>query len=195
MERNSLRIVDIAKREAVKAYGMIIFLLLACTFVQAQVYQSYKSETSFFSEAPLEDIAAHNDGGASVLNTESSEIVFVVPIRGFQFRKSLMQEHFNENYLESDKYPTATFKGKVQDFDASRQGIQQVQAEGTLTIHGVERLVRVEGTLEKKGEELHLVSSFNVALEDYDIEIPRIVIRNIAEVVAVKLEYFYKPRQ
>lgn len=195
MEQSSLRIGNIAKRGAVRAYGVIIFLLLACTAVKAQVYQSYKSGTSFFSEAPLEDIAAHNDGGASVLNTESNEIVFVVPIRGFQFRKSLMQEHFNENYLESDKYPTATFKGKVQDFDASRQGKQQVQAEGTLTIHGVERPVRVEGTLEKKGEELHLVSSFEVALEDYKIEIPRIVIRNIAEVVAVKLEYFYKPRQ
>src|SRR3546814_7513869 len=70
-------------------YGTILLLLLAAVKLQAQVYQSYKSETSFFSKAPLEDIEAHNDGGASVLNTGTQEIVFVIPIRGFEFRKSL----------------------------------------------------------------------------------------------------------
>src|SRR5690606_2114368 len=120
---------------------------------RAQIYQSYKSETSFFSKAPLEDIEAHNDGGASVLNAGTHEIVFVVPIRGFQFRKSLMQEHFNENYMESETYPTATFKGKLQGFDPSGEGSQNVVASGTLTIHGVASQVNVKGTLEKNGEE------------------------------------------
>src|SRR3546814_551825 len=113
-------------------YGTILLLLLAAVKLQAQVYQSYKSETSFFSKAPLEDIEAHNDGGASVLNTGTQEIVFVIPIRGFEFRKSLMQEHFNENYMESDEYPTATFKGKLQGFDPSVENPQEVTASGTL---------------------------------------------------------------
>lgn len=175
-------------------WGALLLLLFTGSAVQAQIYQSYKSETSFFSEAPLEDISAQNDGGASVLNTERNEIVFVIPIRGFQFRKSLMQEHFNENYLESDKYPTATFKGRILGFDPGREGKQQVQAEGVLGIHGVEKQIKTEGTLEKRGEELILTSTFQVAVKDHDITIPRMVIRNIAEVVDVTLEYYYKPK-
>ncbi|TCS90204.1 YceI-like domain-containing protein [Anseongella ginsenosidimutans] len=181
------------KRYHVK-YVVAMLLLMAGREAKAQVYQSYKSETSFFSKAPLEDIAARNDGGASVLNLGNAEIVFLIPIRGFQFRKSLMQEHFNENYLESDKYPTATFKGKILGFEPSRQGKQEVQAKGILSIHGVEKPVKAAGTLEKKGEELLLESSFRVALKDHGITIPRLVVRNIAEIVDVKLEYHYKPK-
>ena len=174
--------------------GLVVLFLLTGNEVRSQVYQSYKSETSFFSEAPLEDIAARNDGGASVLNTDSHEIVFVIPVRGFEFRKSLMQEHFNENYLESDKYPSATFKGRILGFDPSGEAKQQVQAEGVLSIHGVSKPVKAAGTIEKRGKELILVSGFEVAVKDYQITIPRLVIKNIAEVVEVKLEYYYKPK-
>lgn len=174
--------------------GILLLLICAGGPASGQVYQSYKSETSFFSEAPLEDISASNDGGASVWNMNSNEIVFLVPIRGFQFRKSLMQEHFNENYLESEKYPTATFKGTVTGFDPAREGIQQVQASGTLLIHGQEQAVQTRGTLEKKAEEFILKAVFPVALKDYGIAIPRLVVRNIAEVVEVSLEYYYRPK-
>lgn len=177
-----------------KSLLILLAVMLGWGNLHAQVYQSYKSITSFFSEAPVEDIKAENDAGASVLNAGNGEIVFLIPIRAFEFKKSLMQEHFNENYLESDKYPTATFKGKILNFDALKEGVQNVQAEGTLNIHGVEKPVKASGTIEKRGEELHLVSSFSVAVKDHNIEIPRLVIKNIAEVVEVSLEYHYKPR-
>lgn len=162
---------------------------------EARVYRSVKSSTSFFSDAPIEDIKAGNDGGASVLNAGTGEIVFLVPIRGFRFQKSLMQEHFNENYLESDRYPTATFKGKILDFKGLTTGRQEVRARGLLNIHGVERQVTVSGSIEKTDGGLHLLSKFKVKLEDHAIRIPRIVIRNIAEVVEVSLDYYYKPEE
>lgn len=176
--------------------GLHVFLggLLVARAQSSAVYQSYQSETSFFSEAPLEDISAVNNGGASVINFESGEMVFVVPIRGFQFRKSLMQEHFNENYLESDRYPTAVFKGTLLDFNPQAEGIHPVRARGTLQLHGVEKQIQASGTLQWKGDELELRCSFPVALADYDISIPRLVVKNIAEVVDVTLVYLYRPK-
>ncbi len=174
--------------------GLLLLLAFAPRGAKSQVYQSYNSETSFFSEAPLENITAINKDGASVINGESGDLVFVIPIRGFRFRKSLMEEHFNENYLESDRYPTAVFKGRILGFDPSRPGIQTVQAEGTLQIHGIDRQVQARGTVENTDGELVLRSTFEVALKDYDIAIPRLVIKNIAEVVEVSLVFYYKPK-
>src|SRR3546814_1046385 len=131
-------------------YVTIRLLVLAAVKLQAHVCQSYKSETSFFSKAPLEDIEAHNDGGASVLNTGTQEIVFVIPIRGFEFRKSLMQEHFNENYMESDEYPTATFKGKLQGFDPSVENPQERSEEHTSELQSLMRISYAVFCLKKK---------------------------------------------
>src|ERR1044071_1405315 len=122
----------------------IFLILLISGFAlvsRAQLYTAGEgSVVTFFSEAPLENIEATNSRISSFLNTSSNEVMFIVHIRGFTFDKDLMKEHFNEKYMESDKYPTATFKGKINDaVDYSKDGTYNVTATGMLNMHGVER--------------------------------------------------------
>lgn len=170
----------------------IVFLPL---WASAQKYELTSSEVSFFSEAPLENIEAHNTQTTSLFNVASGEIAFVVPIKGFQFKKSLMQEHFNENYMESDKYPNGTFKGKVSGYDPEKSGKQTAVAVGDLTIHGVTQKVRIEGTLQFQPGKAIMNAKFPVKLTDHDIEIPTVVFFNIAEVVEVTVQLEYESQE
>lgn len=164
--------------------------LYVCT---AQKYQAEKTYILFYSDAPMEDISATNTKASSVLNVQNNDIVFSVNIRDFQFEKKLMQEHFNEKYLESEKFPKATFSGKLLDFDVSQQTIQNVKAKGKLTIHGVTKEVEITGTAQV-GEKIKLKSKFMVVLAEYKIKIPQLVWKNIAEQVEVTVEFTYKPQ-
>ena len=154
---------------------------------QAQKYLTKTGTISFFSASPIEDIEARNQQAAAVLDLATSQVAFTVPIKGFVFKRTLMQEHFNENYLESDKFPKATFSGRFTGFDATATGSRPVQVEGDLTIHGVTHKVQVPGTLELKGNQLVVFASFPVATADYNIEIPFLVRDHIAKVVTVKV--------
>src|SRR5574342_668269 len=119
---------------------LIIFLLFFVFNVHTQLYICNEGSVSFFSEAPVENIEATNNKINSFLNTASNEIMFIVHVRGFTFEKDLMKEHFNEKYMESDKYPTSTFKGKINDpVDYTKDGTYNVTATGILNMHGVER--------------------------------------------------------
>lgn len=157
-----------------------------------QTHKSVKSHVRFFSSAPMEDIEAVNSQGTSLFNAETGEIAFSIPIRGFQFEKSLMQEHFNENYLESDKYPTATFKGKIQGFNKGNPSKQKAKAEGTMTIHGVSKKVTIEGDLTLTGNAAKVQAVFPIEIADYKIKIPKIVFYNIAEIVEVTVTFDYE---
>ena len=174
----------------------LLLIILLSSFVghsvDAQKFISEKNHVSFYSKAPMEDIEAHSYKAKSIFDTETSEIVFTVPINTFQFRKSLMQEHFNEKYLESHKYPRAKFKGKVVGF-SNASGKQTATAEGLLEIHGVTKNVSVEGEIEVSSGQITIRSSFPVRVADYNIKIPKLVVSNIAEVVDVKVEFIYVP--
>ena len=162
--------------------------------MQAQLFISSSTEISFFSATPLEDIEAINSRSSSLINTKDRQIVFQIPMRGFIFDKDLMQEHFNENYLESDKYPKASFNGNViEDVDLSKDGTYQVTAKGILDIHGVEQERTLKGVIVKKGDIITLIGEFTIVLKDHNIKIPKIVIANIAEEVIVKVSATYKP--
>lgn len=150
------------------------------------------SKLTFFSDAPVEDIEAVSTKTRSLFNSKTGEIAFVVPIKSFQFDKKLMQEHFNENYMESHKYPDATFKGKILGYNPAKKGRQKAVARGELYIHGVKKAVEADGTVEFKGGKLHLFAKFPVRVADYNIEIPTLVFYNIAEVVEVTLNGNYK---
>lgn len=173
----------------------IVCLLYAMQPVHAQRYKLTSGEISFYSEAPVEDIEATNKQIQSIFDAATGELAYIVKIKGFQFEKSLMQEHFNENYLESDKYPTATFEGKITDFSPEQPGKQQVTAKGTLTIHGLSHPVEIPGVITKEGNMLKMNAEFPVKLADYDIEIPKIVFYNIAEVVDVTVNLTYQHEQ
>jgi polyisoprenoid-binding protein YceI len=170
----------------------VIFIFLTW-LGHAQKYTSSRSSITFFSDAAIEDITAENKKGASIFNPSNGEIVFSIPIQEFQFEKKLMQEHFNEKYMESDKYPKAMFQGKIVEFNPELES-QKARAQGKLTIHGVTRDIDVTGTIEKKDKNYIIKSTFPIKLVDYKIEIPQILWQNIAEEVEVKIEFEYKPQ-
>ena len=170
------------------------FLLLALSpkDTLAQRYKSSSSTVHFFSKAPVEDIEAKNLDGKSAIDLASGDIVFSIPIKSFTFEKSLMQEHFNENYLESDKFPSATFKGKITNYDLSQNEMQNVTAKGLITIHGVENEISAEGQFKIIDNSLEITAKFPIKLEDFKIKIPKVVFYNIAEIVDVTISFNYE---
>lgn len=172
----------------------LLLLCLGSLPATAQYYTTEKSFISFYSDAPIEDIKAENVKAVSLFNTSNGDLAFSVPIKEYQFKKSLMQEHFNEKYMESEKYPKSTFQGKVHGFNPQTKGIQQVSALGKLTIHGVTKDVNIKGTIEKLADKLSMKSSFIVKLEDYNIVVPQLLRNNIAEQVEVTIDFVFKPQ-
>jgi len=170
----------------------LLIILSGCILVSnAQKFITEKSEISFFSEALLENIEAVNTKAVSIINSENGEIVFSIPMKEFQFKKSLMQEHFNEKYIESHKYPKSTFNGKILDFNME-EGKRTVFAEGEMKIHGVAKKVKLDGELEINDGKIFITLSFQIKIEDYKIKIPRLLFQNIAEIVEVKVDLKYK---
>lgn len=160
----------------------------------AQKYTAVEGVISFFSKATLEDIKAENRSVVSMFNASTNEIAFSLPVNQFQFEKKLMQEHFNEKYMESEKFPKSTFAGKIEGFSNEVQSSQPVTAKGKLTIHGVTREVEIPGTIISKPGSLHMQSKFVVKLEDYKVKIPKLMWQNIAEQVEVSVDITYKPQ-
>jgi polyisoprenoid-binding protein YceI len=149
----------------------------------------------FFSSAPMEDIEATNRTATAVLDTKTGAVQFSVLMRGFEFQKALMQEHFNENYVESHKYPKGEFKGTIvnnSDIKYDTPGTYPATVKGKLTIHGVTRDVVATGTVKVDGDKLLANSVFNIKLSDYNIKIPSVVknklSNNIKITVATNME-------
>ncbi|MCB2407208.1 YceI family protein [Hymenobacter lucidus] len=179
-----------------KRLFLLALSLLPLVAGAQQKYSTRAGLITFFSGTPIEDIEARSTQTAGVLDMSTGQVAFSVPMKSFQFKRTLMQEHFNENYVESDKYPRATFAGQVLNFQAEQlrqAGSQSVQVDGDLTIHGVKRRVRVPGTLELKDGRLLIKSKFAVAPADYNIEIPALVRDNIAKTVAVTVTFDCAP--
>ena len=165
----------------VRLITSIVFLFSA-TQLFAQQYLSNNGEISFFSNAPLEDISAKNNKVSAIYDSDTKELVFQLNIIDFVFPNSLMQEHFNENYLESDIYPKSTFIGRI-----TNQYTDQTIVEGDLTIHGKTNKVKVEGNLNQENNIVNISSNFTIMLEDYDIKVPKLVMFKIAEMIDVKV--------
>lgn len=171
---------------------LFFFTCLSFTVSAQDVFISEKGEVSFFSEAPLENIYAVSTQVHSMIDLSNGEIAFIIPLRSFRFEKKLMQEHFNEKYMESDKYPQATLKAKIKgDFPYVSHGTKKITAEGLLNLHGKSKLIREQGQLTLNNNRLELTSEFRIALADYDINIPQLLFNNIADTVEVKLKATY----
>lgn len=174
--------------------GLLAWLAAAPAHGQTK-YFTRAGTISFFSATPFEDIEARNQQVAAAVDVASDQVVFAVPMKAFQFPRSLMQEHFNENYVESAKYPKDTFSGQLVGFPAvlASAGPQAVQVEGDLTIHGVTKRVRVPGTLERQGNRLLVNAKFAIAPADYNIEIPALVRGHVAKSVDVTVALACEP--
>ncbi len=180
---------------------VLIGLLFLGIGTQAQnIYNSKNISIKFFSTAPLEDIEAHTQNGTSILNIAKNEIIFMVQIKSFTFQKSLMQEHFNENYMESNKYPDARFTGTInENIDWKKDGTYPVTVSGKLMMHGVEKDRTIAGTITIKSGVISIFSQFDVSCSDHNIKIPNMMTEKIAEVVKITVSgnysVFVKPEK
>lgn len=177
-----------------KYIALILLTWLSSNQAGQDLYACKNAKISLFSSAPLEDIQASTNTGTSVYNASTGDLAFSVNIRSFKFPKSLMQEHFNENYMESDKYPRATFKGKVNEkVDVSKNGTYPVTATGDLTVHGVTQTRTIPGTLTVSNGTLSMASEFMVKCVDHKIDIPTLVFKHIAETIKMNVSATYTP--
>ena len=173
----------------------LIFVCLICPgiSINAQKFYTKNGNVTFFSKASLENISADNNQVLATIDVQTGQVQFSVLIKAFHFKKSNMEEHFNENYLESNKYPKATFKGDIKDFsiDLSKDGSYPVNVAGDMTIHGVTKNITAPGSITIKNGVITGSSTFKVKLADYNISIPKIVKDNIAEIVDVTVSCVY----
>jgi polyisoprenoid-binding protein YceI len=182
-----------------KKYLLILSagLLFASGDLSAQKYwDCSQGKIDFFSKTPVEDIEAHSKAAGAIITVETGAIAFKVPIKTFKFPNELMEEHFNENYMESDKFPDATFSGKMEPLvDFSKPGNYKVKAKGKLKIHGVEVEREFTGTLVVNADKTaELKSEMEVPLADHKIERPSLVMVKIADKIAVSVDFILKPR-
>jgi hypothetical protein len=176
-----------------KHISIILLAWMSITNQAGQdIYVCKNAKISLFSSAPIEDIKAVSSSGASVYNSGTGELEFSIAIRSFQFDKSLMQDHFNSEYMESDKYPRATFKGKITEhIDVTKDGTFPINVTGDLTVHGVTKPRTVAGTLTVKSGVITMASEFMVKCADHHIDIPQIVFHNIAESIKMNISATY----
>jgi polyisoprenoid-binding protein YceI len=172
-------------------------LVLFAGTIQAQDrYFTKTGKIDFYSKAPLEDIEAKNKTVTAVLDTKSGAMQFSVQMKGFEFQKALMQEHFNENYVESNKYPKADFKGTVANnstVNYAKDGTYNVTVKGKLTIHGVTKDVEAPGTIKVGGGKIDAASTFNILLTDYNISIPSVVKDKISNSIKINVSTSLEP--
>lgn len=174
-----------------------LFLILLALFVlpaNAQKLVSRNSHIWFSASTPLEDIVAHNRQAVSILDPSNGSLAFNLLVKSFEFKVALMQEHFNENYLESDKYPKSTFQGKINnnaDINYRKNGTYKAEVSGDLTIHNVTKPVTTSGTVDVKDGIVTAKAQFIVKPVDYDITIPSVVENKIAKEVEVNIEARY----
>ncbi len=166
--------------------NILLSLLLFSLVANAQLYTTRNGFIGFYSKTPLEDIKAENKQVYAVIDTGKKMLAFNLLVKGFSFTKKLMQDHFNENYIESDKYPNARFSGSYNgDVDPAKNGIYKIQVQGDLTLHGVTKPLNVPATMEVKDGKLIGLSDFKLTPSDYGIKIPSIVREKIAEQIDV----------
>jgi len=160
--------------------------------MQAQRYMTQNGVISFFSSTPVEDIEAVNNQVSAVLNAENGEIAAVLLMKAFSFEKALMQEHFNEKFVESEKYPKSTFKGRLENFSEiqlKKGDEEEVVIKGSLTIHGVTKDIEVKGELFNDNGIIDLQFAFQVQVADYNIEIPGPVKEKIAKTIDIDAHF------
>lgn len=180
-----------------KQLYIIIAICLFTVHARAQnILVSKNASVSFFSSTVMEDIEGKSNTASSVINSKTREIIFKVSNTSFQFKKKLMQEHFNENYMESDRFPFSKFSGKItDDIDLSKDGNYTVNVEGNLDIHGVTKPYQCKVTLVIAQGIITAKTAFKVKIEDHKIKVPSLVFKNIAEFVEVRLSAVYQAKK
>jgi len=162
----------------------------------SQKYATRNGYVRFFSATPIENIEAVNNQASCIIDAETGEVVSKLLMEAFRFEKALMQEHFNENYVESDKFPQSILKGKITNLSSinlTQPGKQPVTLIADLTMHGVTKTIEVKGTIENRDGKLIAQAMFIVHPSDFDIKIPKAVANNIAKEIEVTVKFEMEP--
>lgn len=178
----------------IKMKHLFLFILLLCTLytVAQEKYLSRNGVIIFqASEKTFEPVKANNNSVSVILNINTGEIASLALIKEFTFRNALMQEHFNENYLESDTFPKATFKGKIVDFNFSELSTTKKTFDviGILNLHGVDKEIETKLSIFLDENHIYLNGSFITSPMDFNIDIPKIVRNKIAKKVKVDMAF------
>jgi hypothetical protein len=175
---------------------LLVFLFSIISAANAQKFMTKNGNIGFYSHTAIEDIKADNNQVVGALDTSTGEMVFQALIKSFHFDRALMEEHFNENYLESDKFPKSVFKGKITNLssvDFSKNGKYDVTVEGDLTIHDVTNKISTKGTIEVITGGINASSKFKIVPEDYKVNIPGVVREKIDKSLEVTVTMKYTP--
>mgnify|MGYP006118954347 FL=1 len=170
-----------------------------CCFILVTVcnsqerYLTKNGAITFYSKMPLEDIKADNNQVLSIIDASSGKMAISILMKSFMFKKALMQEHFNENYVESDKFPKATFKGSILNFETIKEAAIKAQVKGVLTIHGISKEMTIDANFTNTKETIQVNGNFFIEMDDFDIEIPAVVAKNIAKKIKVSFNLNHKP--
>ena len=174
----------------------VLFIVIAGTAFPQEKYFTKTGNVIFYSRAPLEDIDANNKNAVSVFDKTTGQVEVSMLMKAFEFKKALMQEHFNENYIESDKFPKSVFKGIIGDLsgvDLARNGKYQATVAGKLSLHGETKEVAAPVIFTVTNGMINAISEFKIVLEDFKISIPSIVKDKISKEVSVVIEINYEP--
>lgn len=185
------------KKSHLLSFFIVCFLGFSLKSSAQKFWHTGTGIIDFYSKTPVEDIEAHSKVCGAIINTETGQMAFKVPIKSFRFPNALMEEHFNENYMESEKYPEATFTGKIEPLiDFSKPGTYPVKAKGKFKVHGVEVEREFAGTLTVNADKTaELKCDFEVPLDSHKIERPQLVLVKIADKIAVKTVFLLKPKE
>jgi len=174
------------------------FLILLTFLFVSQIYSQEKylakdGYVSFFSHTIVEDIKADNNQVLSVIDIETGEIAVQLLMRSFLFKKALMQQHFNESYVESHKYPKAIFRGHILNFKDLIDNNSETEIKGVLTVHGKDKEISVLAKIEKDANKINISGDFTVEVAAFDIKIPGVVRNNISKIIKVTFNLQHKP--
>jgi hypothetical protein len=177
-------------------FSAAVLLVLFHSNAHSQLYTTRTGFIGFYSKTPLEDIRPENHQVFAVIDAGKKNIALSLLLKGFVFTKELMQEHFNENYVESDKYPKATFSGSFTgDLNPNKDGVYKVMVKGNLSLHNVTRPLETPATLEVKGGQIIGQAEFKIKPEDYNITIPSLVRDKIEQDMKVKVKIECSPNK
>ncbi len=173
--------------------SFLIAGLLSLQLADAQIYGTKKGTVSFFSSTSVEDIAAKSTAAEMLMNIDALKIAFRVKQSTFIFPKSLMQEHYNENYMESEKYPWASFNGSIvpnnnEKIDLHKEGTYQMSVVGKMNMHGVDKDFKTPITVIVKGGTIHGTAKFRVYMADFKVDKPSILSSALADFVDVTVD-------
>ena len=175
-----------------KQFYSLLFLFTSCLSFAQEKWTTESGHINFEASIPLfEEINAESNSARCIINTKEKNIVCFVKIKDFKFKRDLMQTHFNEIYLESDKYPRATFKGKIPNLE-----VDKISSEGTILkmngimkIQGVSKTISVNGIFKKSKNQLQLVANFVIDTDDFEIKIPNMILPKVSKKVKTQLEF------